>query len=718
MTQRTDVKKVLEAINSKELFSIPKNRRQRRSLNNRGKNDVSEVYSPKRISKVAGEQGLREGWAVDLTEVDPDDGMPWDFSVQEKRDKAKRKIDNDEPFMVILCPMCGPFSALQALFNYPKLESEEVRRKLEAATEHIRFSLELCLEQYRKGRLFMFEHPADATSWQLKCIQEMMQLEGVFTTPFDFCMLDMRTTDSEGKDVAAKKRTKIMTNSHALATMLREAQCRHEHQHGQLIGGRASACQVYPDKFAKLVCEAVRRELDTIRWRDQLCEVFDISQPFGRLMAAQLKLEQATVPEEDPFACLYEGSEFIDDVTGQHLDKAEAVAARKKEIQFFKQRGVYTKVQWEDWMKVITTKWLDINKGDEENKNYRARLVGREIAKTKRDDLFAATPPLESLRMILSICASHQASHKADDRFLVMSNDVKRAYFYAEASRPIFIKIPDEDWEPGDECRVGQLNLSLYGTRDAAMNWGKKVTEVMKNLGFVQGQASPCNYYHPGRQVSTTVHGDDFTSTGTEVNLKWLQAGLESAFEITTEFLGPSRARHMQEVRILNRVISWNEECLSYEADQRHAEIMIRELGLEGAKAVTTPGSRDDAGRSPLTSKEIGGPALDDEDPESRGPLLSPEDATAYRALVARGNYLAQDRVEIQYAVKEAALRMATPREEDWSLLKRIGRYLKGAPRLVYWYQFQNMPSKLDTFSDSDWAGCKTTRRSTSGGWP
>ena len=59
-------------------------------------------------------------------------------------------------------------------------------------------------------------------------------------------------------------------------------------------------------------------------------------------------------------------------------------------------------------MQVIATKWIDINKGDETAPNYRARLVGREIAWDKRDDLYAATPPLESLRALFSACASSQ----------------------------------------------------------------------------------------------------------------------------------------------------------------------------------------------------------------------------------------------------------------------------------------------------------------------
>ena len=37
-------------------------------------------------------------------------------------------------------------------------------------------------------------------------------------------------------------------------------------------------------------------------------------------------------------------------------------------------------------------------------------------------------------------------------------------------------------------------------------------------------------------------------------------------------------------------------------------------------------------------------------------------------------------------------------------------------PRLVYHYDWQEQPVKFDIFTDSDLAGCKTSRRSTSGG--
>ena len=243
-------------------------------------------------------------------------------------------------------------------------------------------------------------------------------------------------------------------------------------------------------------------------------------------------------------------------------------------------------------MKVITTRWLDTNKGDSEKPNLRSRLVGRELALTKRDDIFAATPPLESLRFILSLCASNQHHGRGGD-YIVMSNDVKRAYFYAPASRPIYIVIPAEDWEDGDEDKVGILNLSLYGTRDAAMNWADTYGKHLKQLGFIAGRASPCNFYHPTRGIAMTVHGDDFTSTGTEADLRWLDGQLKSLYDIKSDYLGPNPQNgHLQELRILNRIISWTDRGITYEADPRHAELLVRDLELEGAKGATTRGPK------------------------------------------------------------------------------------------------------------------------------
>ena len=121
----------------------------------------------------------------------------------------------------------------------------------------------------------------------------------------------------------------------------------------------------------------------------------------------------------------------------------------------------------------------------------------------------------------------------------MMTIDVRRVYFYAPAQREAYIEILVEDREAADEGMVGKLNLSLYGTRDAALNWTKEYTRALDEIGFVKGKASACNFRHVQRDVKVTVHGDDFLVTGSRSDLLWLQNKLGSKYETKTHLLGP-----------------------------------------------------------------------------------------------------------------------------------------------------------------------------------
>ena len=58
---------------------------------------------------------------------------------------------------------------------------------------------------------------------------------------------------------------------------------------------------------------------------------------------------------------------------------------------------------------------------------------------------------------------------------------------------------------------------------------------------------------------------------------------------------------------------------------------------------------------------------------------------------------------------------MSASTEASWAKLKRLARYLRGAPRLVESFVEQET-NHLRVYADSDWAGCVATRKSTSGG--
>ncbi|GJZ36744.1 ribonuclease H-like domain-containing protein [Tanacetum coccineum] len=85
-----------------------------------------------------------------------------------------------------------------------------------------------------------------------------------------------------------------------------------------------------------------------------------------------------------------------------------------------------------------------------------------------------------------------------------------------------------------------------------------------------------------------------------------------------------------------------------------------------------------------------------------------------YRSLAGFLQYLTFTRPDISYAVQQVCLHMHDPREPHLSALKRILRYVQGT--LNYGLQlFSSSTTDLVAYSDADWVGCPTTRRSTLG---
>ena len=80
---------------------------------------------------------------------------------------------------------------------------------------------------------------------------------------------------------------------------------------------------------------------------------------------------------------------------------------------------------------------MDTNKGDAAKPDYRARFVGKKFNTGVDATLYAATPPLEALKLLLGHAASHQ-----DEGLHVMLSDVKRAYFHALAKRELYVELP------------------------------------------------------------------------------------------------------------------------------------------------------------------------------------------------------------------------------------------------------------------------------------
>ena len=105
---------------------------------------------------------------------------------------------------------------------------------------------------------------------------------------------------------------------------------------------------------------------------------------------------------------------------------------------------------------------------------------------------------------------------------------------------------------------------------------------------------------------------------------------------------------------------------------------------------------------------------------EAQGPevdrVLSAVEAGWFRGAAARANYLAQDRFDLAFAAKELCRRMAVPRQSDLVALRRLARYVLEVPRLVQCFRWQAPTREFVVYTDTDFAGCPRTRRSTNGG--
>ncbi len=168
--------------------------------------------------------------------------------------------------------------------------------------------------------------------------------------------------------------------------------------------------------------------------------------------------------------------------------------------------------------------------------------------------------------------------------------DVRRAYFYAEATEEVFVELPNEDKEPGKDL-VGLLLKSLYGTRSAAKNWQLYLAKDLKRFGFGQALSSPCIFYHPDHDARPVIHGDDLWLLAGQPALEVLLPRLHQTYALKSAgTLGPDPADD-KAAATLNRQARYIDGLgVEIEADPRHAELLVAELGMGEAKAVPTPG--------------------------------------------------------------------------------------------------------------------------------
>ncbi|CAK0882798.1 unnamed protein product, partial [Prorocentrum cordatum] len=653
------------------------------------KADVMEVFCPNRLVGFAPLFGLVHGGSFDLR-------VGWDLTDRQQQRQCRELIEHFEVYFLLGSPRCAPFSMLKYLNEDP----EKQREAYAIGYEHLRFVMELYTLQVKHDRTFLHEHPWSADSWDLDIVKDVMALPGVEVGRGDQRVFGLVVADARG-DRLAKKPTGWMSNNKEVLDEVCK-RCPNDtgigsrHEHSTFVGRNMRVAERYPVKLLRAILRGLRRHLSnekvlTLSALDSGPNVGD----------EEISLKDFVGKWRDTLR-----AEFYDDLTGLPLDPTRVKAARRLEMDFMAQLGVWVYAREEDCQRELgrrplSVRWVDIDKGDTDRPDYRSRLVVQEtkaqstIAGDDIGAVFAATPPLERLRLICSMVMSSDPSEGRVLRFL----DISRAHPHCEIKRTVYIKLPEEDPMSQEIGACGLLRMALYGTRDAGQNFELATAETVIGAGCDQSAFSPCVSCHK----DLFHHGDDFVLEGSRDGTESICEALKTKFIVKDRgVLGPA-PNDANEITCLNRVMRWRDrwcqggEAIEYEADPRHAQILHAQLGMD-----------------PRTTKSLSTPGLSQKPTPEVERELNEHEAAEYRSACMRLGYLALDRPEVQFAAKECARGMQRPTERHLRLLKRAGRFLIGAPRAIWKWGRQRAPTVMDIYSGTDWAGCPITRRSTS----
>lgn len=312
---------------------------------------------------------------------------------------------------------------------------------------------------------------------------------------------------------------------------------------------------------------------------------------------------------------------------------------------------------------------------------YKARLVAKgytQIEGLDYGETFSPTAKLTTLRCLLTVAASRG--------WYAHQLDVQNAFLHGDLHEVVYM-VPPPGLRRQGENLVCRLNKSLYGLKQASRNWFATFAAAIRQTGFVQSKADYSLFTKvSGSSITVAlIYVDDILLTGNDLHaITSLKESLLKKFLIKDlgdlkYFLGIEFARSQKGI---------------FMSQRKYALDIVHDAGLTGSKPELFPMEQN----LRLTSES--------------GEKL--HDPSKFRRLVGRLIYLTVTRPDIVYSVRTLSQFMQVPTTHHWNAALRLLRYIKGTPGQGLLLPADNQ-LKLTAFCDSDWAGCRETRRSISG---
>ncbi|KAD6454380.1 hypothetical protein E3N88_09086 [Mikania micrantha] len=361
------------------------------------------------------------------------------------------------------------------------------------------------------------------------------------------------------------------------------------------------------------------------------------------------------------------------------------VEAMQEELNQFQKLGVWHLVDLPKGEKKIGTRWVLKCKRDDRGVIVRnkARLVVqgfRQIEGIDYDEVFAPVARLEAIRLFLSF-----AAHK---KFKVYQLDVKSAFLYGSLKETVYVCQPPGFEDPIHRDQVYILDKALYGLHQAPRAWYETLSTHLIEHGFNRGQIDKTLFYREkGKDILLVqIYVDDiiFGSTDEQMCLEFKQVMIEK-FEMSA----------MSDIKFfLGLQVDQSDDGI-FIHQTKYIQDVLKRFSMLDCKPISTP-------IQPNHGIE----------PDIKGEII---DATLYRGMIGSLMYLTASRPDIVFATSICARYQSKPKVSHLIAVKRILRYLKGTPDTGLWYPKDDNYS-FHAYSDSDYGGCKTDSKSTTGG--
>ena len=374
------------------------------------------------------------------------------------------------------------------------------------------------------------------------------------------------------------------------------------------------------------------------------------------------------------------------------FDHDQEVAGMDKEMSSLKHFDVFeerleSECTAEELQSAISTKWVKRPKGD--GIKCRVCVRGFDQVVEDADDTFASTPSLTTLKLLLVLAITRD--------WFVLAGDVSTAFLHALLEEVVHVIPPREYYPQGGV--LWKLKRAMYGLKQSPKAWQLHFASVTSKLGFRRLKSDANLYYHPELKVYLLCYVDDLLLFGKKEPCRHLFTELQKELLLREEgTLLPGET-----INFLGRTITRREDSVEISMSTSYVDKMLDEMDMKTCSPSNTPGT--DALRKKMESEE----------------LLSEHDHKRYRRVVGQLLWLSSIRPDIQYSVKELSRGLTAPTSDHAAKLRTLLRYLSGTKLYVLTLRpkiklHEKMTSlDIDTYVDSDWAGCVQTRKSTSG---